>query len=539
MAKYSGSKTRPKKAAKKAAVRTKKTQDGSLTTYEGDTGFKRSKKSELFVLAVNFMGEQEGTFYESGDARQARFVDLVHAVTNKDPEWMKGFIPYLRKEAFMRTASVVAAAEYVKAGGPNGAALIDSALLRPDEPMELMGYWFEKHGRNLPMPVKRGLARALRRMVNEKNALKYDGTSRGIRMGDVIELAHPKKDADWQGDLYEYLLDRRHHPDAIGVEFANLPKIAKWRELQALDRGERRAYLREHGGQVLDNAGITWEVMSEWLPEFGDAESWEAMIPQMGLMALIRNLRNFDEAGVSDAVAGDIARKLSDPEHVHRSMMFPYRFYSAYREVPSTRWAHALDKALDASTDNIPVLGGRSLVLVDVSASMGNTLSNRSKVRNYEAGALFGIAQFRRAGFEGNLVAFGSYSEEVKLSKGTSVLKGLDTFLKLAESGKVGHGTETWAALSKHYDNHDRVFIFTDMQSFPAGGWAGGFTRATKDDVLDRVKGPIYNWNLAGYRATNMEVGRDNRYEMAGLSDATFRQIALLEAAQDAKWPWQ
>ena len=55
----------------------------------------------------------------------------------------------------------------------------------------MLGYWLSKHGRNVPMPIKRGVADAVRRLYTERAALRYDGLSRQIRMADVIELTHP------------------------------------------------------------------------------------------------------------------------------------------------------------------------------------------------------------------------------------------------------------------------------------------------------------------------------------------------------------
>lgn len=43
---------------------------------------------------------------------------------------------------------------------------------------------------------------------------------------------------------------------------------------------------------------------------------------------------------------------------------------SPHEQAPSLRWGHALDKALQASLGNLPALPGRTLILVDTSASM-------------------------------------------------------------------------------------------------------------------------------------------------------------------------
>ena len=156
-------------------------------TFEGARALVRDPKSELFLLAItNMVGE--ATFYEGADTRDQRFVDLIHQVTGEDPEWMQRFVPWLRNVALMRSAAVVAAAEYVAAGGPHGRKVIASAVARADEPAEILGYWTQFHGRKIPQPVKRGVADAVRHQYSEYAALKYDGLSRAWRMGDVIEM---------------------------------------------------------------------------------------------------------------------------------------------------------------------------------------------------------------------------------------------------------------------------------------------------------------------------------------------------------------
>ena len=65
----------------------------------------------------------------------------------------------------------------------------------------------------------------------------------------------------------------------------------------------------------------------------------------MGYMALLRNLRGFDQVGVSDDVAATVAGRLADPEQVRRSRQFPFRFLAAYRATSSLRWSQSLERA--------------------------------------------------------------------------------------------------------------------------------------------------------------------------------------------------
>lgn len=493
--------TKPKQANKTASIRT----TGARTpTYEGASGHRRDPKSELFLLGISLLfGEK--TFYEDVGSRKERFRNLIHEVVGADPDWVKRFIPYLRNTMQIRTSSIVAACEYVKAGGPHGRAVIDSACARADEPAEVLAYWHQEYGRKLPMAVKRGVADAVGRLYNEKSVLKYDGQSRAWRMGDVIELVHPKPKAEWQNALFRYLLDVRHHPEKVNHE--GLPTIQAVRIWQ----GNPSLNLPE---------GVTWERLSGTRKM--DVQAWEAVIPQMGYMALLRNLRNFDDAGISEPIAEQVTIQLADPEQVAKSRQFPIRFFSAAKELGSVRWVAALEKALNHSVANVPALHGRTLIMVDVSGSMFGGWSNRSKVEQGEVAALFGSALALRAE-AADLIAYSNEAAAIRFGKGDAVLKLVERCITWP--GARG-GTNTFETLNAAYNGHDRVVILTDEQAHPWG-------TAPREDIP-----LIYTFNIAGYIPAQMEQGEKGRYAFGGLTDAGFRVIELLESTSEGSWPF-
>ncbi|WP_449063091.1 TROVE domain-containing protein [Planomonospora algeriensis] len=274
---------------------------------------------------------------------------------------------------------------------------------------------------------------------------------------------------------------------------------------------------------------MTWEALAGWLQGPMDAAAWQAVIPSMGYMALLRNLRNLDEAGVSDEVAAHVAARLADPGEVARSRQLPFRFYSAYRSAPSLRWGHALERALTSATGNVPSFGGRTLVLVDTSASMtSGGVSARSKVTPAQAAALFGVALAAR-GERVDLYGFADGVFRHGVRRGASVLKEVERFC--ARTGEVGHGTQIADSVRRTYSGHDRVVILSDMQTM-SGHYGGGVTGAVPEHV------PMYGFNLQGYRHAAMPTGSGNRHEFGGFSDAVFRLIPLLEAGRDADWPF-
>lgn len=499
----------------------------STQTYEGAPAYVRDAKSELFLLAVvNMVGEN--TFYESAGERDDRYTNLIAQVAIENFDWLSRMLVWLRSEANMRSAPLVGACEAVRArlaAGQSGGNrdLIAAVCQRADEPGEILAYWTSRYGRAVPQPIKRGVADAASRLFSERSLLKYDTGTKGFRFGDILELAHAKPSAPWQGDLFKHAIDRRHSRDEAIPE--SLTMLRARHELMAIPAAERRTALDP---DRLAAAGMTWEALAGWLQGPMDAQAWEAIIPSMGMMSQIRNLRNFDEAGVSDEVAASICAKLSDPDQVARSRQFPFRFYSAYANAPSLRWGHALEKALALSVQNLPRFPGRTLVLVDTSASMHSMgLSARSKVTPATAAALFGTALAAR-GEQVDLVGFASGVFRHKIKQGASVLREMERFL--ARIGEVGHGTEMVAALRASFDGHNRVVLVSDMQIF-VDHYGGSVENAVPKDV------PMYGFNLGDYRPTPME-SSSTRHELGGLTDSTFRMIPLLEAGQNADWPW-
>ncbi|MGK5641441.1 TROVE domain-containing protein [Streptomyces sp. URMC 126] len=510
---------------------------GPPRTYAGGPAFVREPREELFLLAVgNFVSQR--TFYESGEERDDRYLRLVRRLAIEDPAWTAGLLRWLRGEGNMRTASLVGAAAYVRArleagatDGPSNRSVIDSVLRRADEPGELLAHWVSAYGRTVPQPVKRGIADGVRRLYTSRSLLKYDTSSKNFRFGDVLNLVHASPDPDkpWQGALFRYALDRRHHPERA-VPPSSDRLLTAHRALMETAVGERRAVVTGPGGsERLAAAGMTWESLAGWLQGPLDAAVWEAVIPSMGPMALLRNLRNFDEAGVSDEVAAGVAARLSDAAEVARSRQFPFRYLAAHRQAPSSRWSEALERALGHSLANVPSLPGRTLILVDRSDSMfWDTVSERSTLTRADAAAVFGTALALRSE-QADLVEFGWTSRRVPFERGEPVLEVLKRFHSLG-------GTHTAKAVRDHYRGHDRVLIVTDEQTAGPDNPYGPYGSGHPADPIPATI-PVYTWNLAGYQPAHGPTA-PNRHTFGGLTDAAFRMVGLIEAGDAATWPW-
>ncbi|SFT47809.1 TROVE domain-containing protein [Actinopolyspora lacussalsi subsp. righensis] len=510
----------------------------TAVTHEGGPGYVRDPRAELFLLAVtNLVGEP--SFYESAGQRDSRFVRLIRERAVTDGEWTARLLGWLRNGAGLRSVALLGAAEFVaarRAAGLDGLSrrVVDSVLRRADEPGELLAHWVAEHGKPPPMPIKKGINDAIRRLWHEHALLKWDSPKRNFRFGDVVELTHPKPANRHQSTLLRYCLDRRRDDADIPAELSVLREHAELREVAPRSR---RSWITDPAGaERLRRAGFTWESLAGWLGERLDAQAWESVIPAMGYTALLRNLRNFDKAGISDETAAGIAAKLGDPTEVARSRQLPLAVFAAGRAVRGDRWRECLERAVQHTLPNIPVLRGSTLVLVDTSASMDRPFSRRGSVRRSDAAALFGLALAARCE-RTEVVSYSGLSGRWRERSHSARFPPrpdeavLDSLRRWFDDGfMLDGGTATQQALREHYDGHDRVVLLTDEQTGPD---AEPVTEVLPEST------PVHTFNLAGYEAGHTPAGVTNRHTYGGLNDTCFGLIPLVEAGGEQQWPWE
>ncbi|MFE0472434.1 TROVE domain-containing protein [Streptomyces sp. NPDC058947] len=527
---------------------------GPATTALGASGFSRSPLSDLYLLSVSNLVTAD-MFHEGADPRNERYVDLLRSTALLEQGHVTRMLPWLRQDGYMRSASILGAAEAAKVlcdqhryDGVED--MIDGVLQRADEPGEFLAYWFSIAGKAWPkryLVVKRGLKRAVSRLYNEYSYGKWDSSKRSYRFADVIDIVHPAPKDQAQSDLFRYILDRRHGRRGVVTDgMSMLQNLRQWRTAAAnLGSGgsaDRVALSALLDPSNLKGAGLTWEdVLSELGGKVDKKVLWESVIPVMAPGALIKNLRNFDEVGISSEAADRVAKVLSDAERVRKAKLFPFRFLSAYKAVPSLRWGHALEQGLAGSLELVPRLRGKTLFLVDRSPSMfpGHHFStpNKSDVTLADQAALFGAALAVKAE-SATLVEFGGTSRQVRVPRGASVLKVVESF------GEAINYTDIPQAVQDNFTSeHTRVVIVTDEQSRPghlrtlSRGWSTRYEEIKVDDLIPQSV-PVYVWNMAGYTASILETGGANRHCFGGLNDASFGLIQLLEQGKNAPWPW-
>ena len=255
-------------------------------------------------------------------------------------------------------------------------------------------------------------------------------------------------------------------------------------------------------GKIKGNEETTWERLRS------DGKTWGEIITILSEgknrfphMALLRNLRSLcNDKTVSNDQLGDMLEQLV--EGVPYGKLFPFRYYSAYKEIikgpRESEWdsdsdgeeslhesvdlrkeciKEALAICITSSLQNIPRLKGHTVTLCDNSGSAwGAGPSEYSKVRVAEIANLAGLMA-ASVSDTGIIIPFGD--KYIEYTAGKSILEDLHTICKDSKGNGnkgtgVGQNTETgiWLYLDKairkktHIDN---LFIYSDMQAGTGG----------------------------------------------------------------------
>lgn len=502
---------------------TKKKSGAPKTTLNGEgfLAFKKDPKSELFLAAVTFLNED--TYYESAQDRRDRIKALVTKVS-KDQEWTEGLVRWLRQEAGLRSVPAIIAVHAVKArldrkefGGNR--QIISASIGRLDESSDLLSYWMSEYGRKVPSAVKRGINDALDNKLSQYTYLKWSGRmdKGNLNLRDVVNLTHPDL-----GAFGQYIIDDAYDNKA---DDSSLPVIKARREFLALSRDEAiKALTGSKAKDLIKSAALTHEVIAGHIGTI-PAEVWDTLVDDMGYMALRMNLRRIAESGISMETEAKIVKVISDPENARKAKTMPIEFLSAFRNTPLA-FSGALERGARGVLDNVPSLGGKTLVLVDHSGSMCSPLSDRGTLNRSYAANMFGAAVYLRAK-NAEL-----YSFDTGVVKFTGKSKDLLTVAN-ALPGPRG-GTDIAGAVEKTYNDHDRIILITDEAQNDPYSWRGAV------DVFKNIPDNVtkFVWDISGYSAS-CTIDGPGKITFGGLSDKGFGLIETIEKGADAVWPWE
>jgi hypothetical protein len=128
---------------------------------------------------------------------------------------------------------------------------------------------------------------------------------------------------------------------------------------------------------------------------------WSALLDELGVMALVRNLNKLSSTGVANTRGGDIVRMLCDPKRVMDSKIHPFAVLVAIKtygkgcgDLGSSTWPVnssillAMSTTFKLSFGNVPRTGKRIMLALDVSGSMSGAYCAGSTTVNCREGSV-------------------------------------------------------------------------------------------------------------------------------------------------------
>lgn len=486
----------------------------AVRNYEGAQAYALNPALALYAAVVT--ASLSDQFYETAPDRLVRIRQLV---AQNDPYFVAQLAVYARETMHLRSVPLVLAVELARLHAGDGLVgrLVSRVVQRADEIAELLGCYQNANGRTgtkrlnrLSKQVQRGLAEAFNRFDAYQFA-KYNRVAE-VRLRDALFLVHPKAKSAEQQAIF----------DQIAAD--TLPTPYTWEtELSALGQ---RGFDSDVARQAAFRA------------------TWESLIfsGKVGYMALLRNLRNLLEAGVSREAVAHVARVLGNAHAVANSKQLPFRFLSAYREVKAVPSGHvplvldALERAVAHAAANVRGFDETTRVVLaaDVSGSMQRPVSARSNVQNYDVGLVLAMLLQSRCAH----VTTGMFGDRWKVIQvpRTNILANVEEFHR--REGEVGYATNGHLVVQDLLDRRvvvDKVMLFTDCQLWDSQtGNQTGLAAVWRRYKTLAPQARLYLFDLAGYGNAPLRVNDADVAFVAGWSDKVFDVLAALESGGSA-----
>lgn len=467
------------------------------TNHEGAPAYTLDAFTELYSLVVT--STLSAKYYEKAEDTLTRLRILVKQVD--DPVLVGKLAVYAREKMYLRTLPIVLAVELAR--NYKGAVVgktIARVIQRADEISEVLAYYQYANGRTgtkrlnkLSKQVQRGVAAAFNKF-DEYQLAKYNRDTE-IKLKDALFLTHPKP----------------------------------------VNKEKQVVFDRLVAGTL--QVPYTWE--TELSAKGNTAETWEDLLDskKLGYMALLRNLRNILNVGVSADHIKRLCKHLTNPNAVRKAKQLPFRFYSAFRELGEINSPYtatvlsALEDAVLVTAENIQGFGYDTTVVIacDVSGSMEKPISERSTVELYDIGLILGMLLQNQCK---SVISgmFGDVWKVVQLPRRAILSNAIELHRR---EGEVGYSTNGWRIIEYLIGKKiavDKIMIFTDCQLWNSRyGNQNVFKRLWSVYLRTNPNAKLYLFDLSGYGTTPVSVHSDNVTFIAGWSDKVFDMLAALE----------
>lgn len=184
---------------------------------------------------------------------------------------------------------------------------------------------------------------------------------------------------------------------------------------------------------LIEKYELTWEAIPTWALK--DRDVWIALLPNLGMTALLRNLSTLTRVGVIAPLSKyvpEIVNRLTDEDTLRKSRIHPYsvlQALSVYRSgvsvsgqatwSPNSNIVSALDSAFYKAFSNVEPTGKRHMLAIDISGSMNVNLIGGA-VSAREASAAMAMVTARTEP-QHHFVGFGHKLKELKINSSMDI----------------------------------------------------------------------------------------------------------------------
>lgn len=467
-------------------------------SYEGAPADIKKAADEWRNMLFSWLVEPG--FYESSNQMQTRFQNLTLQIIKQfGPEKVSHACWYARNVLGMRSASCLVAAVLNDYQFDGKRQFYSKYFRRADDVAELFSA-IDLLGSKKSHAVVRAACGYVN-SLSEYEVSKYRMEGKKYSMLDVINIVHASSEA--------------------------VSKL-KSSDLQIANTWENSMF----------KCQTYQEKQHEWLKLITTGS--------LGIMALLRNLSNIVTYAVpalsKDELKKHVCDILENEQAIKKSLIFPYRLYSAYNAVldkcvikDSLIVMHAgcsdpeassekismvlrsLERAFRASCSNVPDIKGSTAVIMDASESMTwNGISEHSAMTAAQSGCLFAASLLTRNN-QCDLYAFGRTAKKCDYDFNNQSPFYLWNYIK---SLHLGGSTNLDAAMKLIDKQYDRIVLISDMQC------SSNFKLYTYLETYPNCK--LYSFDLGNYHA-QVKTPYENVAYITALNSSAFDLINLME----------
>lgn len=494
-----------------------KLKSAQLKNHQHEQALVMTPEMELYTTALRWSLNQF-----SDENYPENLMRLNHLIRRSDPMFVAKLAVYIRTTLQIRTVPLMLVTELAKMH--NGDDLVSQAvngvICNAEEIRDMLNCYELMNDRNGPKKlnrlskqVQKGLMMAFNKF-DEADFVKCNHNA-AVNMRDALFLVHPKA----KNELQQVIFDK------IAKHTLQKP-VNNWEtELSMIAR------LAYHSPEA---------------KKIAFRNKWEELIADKRLddQALLKNLLNILESGVSSRHVKQVCAMLTDRDHSKKSKGFPSCHINKYYELlyiaknrmiskdAIAETMDALEIAVQIRASDMSGFDHNTQVLLacDVSMRMIDRIISKSKLQRIHIGLMLGM-MLQVPCQNATTFLFGSTWKKITSPR-------FNMLANIAQShtawNEVGYGTNAYLVIKELLESKkkmDKIMMFTHRQLWDHPSAADAPIQSLwlqyKAEVAPEAK--LYLFDLSGYGQVSLQILEKEVYLITGWSDKIFEVLDSLD----------